>query len=98
MTIIRTSRDLVRQTRLQRGENARQFAEWIGVRRQRVQQVEEGGHAFDADRVAAGLSHPDPELRAFWHDYEAMRHREQTYATIQYALTMCQSAQEAVSQ
>ena len=82
-TIIRSSKDLVRQTRLELGLSMRSFGARIGVRGQWVQQVESGAYHFDTDRIGKGLTHPDADIRRFWLDYWGLRQREQQETIIE---------------
>ena len=80
-TIVRTSKELVWQTRKDLGLAQAGFGAMLGVTRQMVQQLEAGTTYFDIDRISAGLTSTDPTLRRFWLDYHAIRYRE-TMATI----------------
>lgn len=90
-TIVRTSRDLVRQTRLDWGLDNRAFGLRLGYTGEYTGQIERGLRTFSQDAVARGTTHPDLHIRQFWLDYLALRFREQQQAIVDNCIGVAQA-------
>lgn len=83
LEMIRSSKDLVRETRAAWGLTKRDFGLALGLTGEHAGQVEFGKKNFGDQQIASGVVHPDATVRQFWMDYQMLRFREQQAAIIE---------------
>lgn len=94
-SLLPTSANYIRRARVEWGLSYRGFAALIGVKHQHIVQVEDGTTAFSKDLVGVGMGHPDPKVRGFWKDYDALCYRERMDLAIENGRTVAAVASEA---
>jgi hypothetical protein len=81
--LIPASRELVRLTREAWGLTKDAFGPRVGYTGEYVGQVEHGLKMFSDKAIAAGCTHADPQVRAFWQAYRTARRHELDVAIIE---------------